>query len=157
MDLEELFAGRGVDVPQMMGRLRGIALGLGLPWGERTRTYSTRRAQELGAWAEERGRGAEFRRRVFLAYFAEGRNIARSEELTRVAGESGLDPAEAGRVLRESRYGPAVDEAWGRARRLGISAVPTHVFGGRLAAGYLPWEALDRLLSGAAEGSDSRD
>ncbi len=156
MDLEELFAGRGVDVPRMMGRLRGIALGLGLPWGDRTRTYNTRRAQELGVWAEERGRGAEFRRGVFLAYFAEGRNIARTDELTRVAGECGLDPAEAGRVLRESRFGPAVDEAWGRARRLGISAVPTHVFGGRLAAGYLPWEELERFLSGDAGGTGGR-
>jgi predicted DsbA family dithiol-disulfide isomerase len=157
MDLEELFAGRGLDVPRLMGRLRGIALGLGLPWGERTRTYNTRGAQELGAWAEERGRGAEFRRGVFLAYFAEGRNVARAEELTRLAGEAGLDPAEARRVLREGRFGPVVDEAWRRARRLGISAVPTHAFRGRLDAGYLPWEALDRFLSGAAERSAGRE
>ena len=138
-------------MPRMMGRLRGIALSLGLPWGDRTRTYNTRRAQELGAWAEERGRGAEFRRGVFLAYFAEGRNIARTGELTRLAGEAGLDPVEAGRVLREGRSGPVVDEAWGRARRLGVSAVPTHAYRGRLEAGYLPREALDRFLSGDAE------
>ncbi len=152
MDLEELFAGRGVDVPRLMERLRGTALGLGLPWGERTRTYNTRRAQELGAWAEARGRGAEFRRGVFRAYFAEGRNIARTEELTRVAEDAGLDPGEAGRVLREGSFGPAVDEAWRRAQRLGVSAVPTHAFGGRVEAGYLPWEALDRFLFGDAEG-----
>ena len=58
--LEALFAGRSVDIPAMLARLRQVATELNLPWGERTMTFNSRLAQELGKWAEDRGRGEAF-------------------------------------------------------------------------------------------------
>ncbi|MBI5064136.1 MAG: DsbA family protein, partial [Desulfatitalea sp.] len=70
--LDDLFAGRGVDIPAVLARLKSTAAGLGLPFTERSMTYNSRRAQELGKWAEESGQGEAFHRRAFEAYFAHG-------------------------------------------------------------------------------------
>jgi len=43
----------------MMVRLKNAADAEGLPWGTRKMTYNSRLAQELGKWAEEKGRGDE--------------------------------------------------------------------------------------------------
>ena len=47
LNLEELFAGRNLDIEQMMQNLRKVAFDMGLPWGERRKTYNSRLAQEL--------------------------------------------------------------------------------------------------------------
>ena len=50
--LEDLFAGRGVDVDAMYARMKGLMEAEGLPYGKRTHTYNSRLAQELGKWAD---------------------------------------------------------------------------------------------------------
>lgn len=148
-ELADLFAGRGIDVADVVQRLRAVARGLGLPLGDRTRTYNSRRAQELARWADAHGKGGAFRKAVFRAYFAEGRNIGRIEELARLADEAGLPGAEARRVVEQGRFAAEVDRDWAEARRRGITAVPTHVFRGRVVAGYLPFEELSALVLGS--------
>ena len=54
---------------QAITRLKRAAEELGLPLGERKKTYNSRRAQELGKWAETAGKGDEFHDAVFCAYF----------------------------------------------------------------------------------------
>jgi predicted DsbA family dithiol-disulfide isomerase len=73
--LEELFAGRPINIEEMLARMRNIAGELGLPFGDRQKTYNSRLAQELGKWAESQGKGDEFHDAAFRAYFAEGLNI----------------------------------------------------------------------------------
>lgn len=143
MELEELFRGR-VDLAGVMERLRLTAAELGLPLAERTRTTNSRRAQELGEWAEAQGRGEEFRRAVFHAYFAEGMNIGPEEEIVAVAAGAGLDAAEAREVLRTGRFAGAVDAAWARSRRLGVTSVPTHLLERRLLVGFHRYGELAR-------------
>jgi len=104
VDLADLFAGRGIDLAASFARLRTVADEVGLPLGERARTFNSRRAQELGKWAEEKGRGEVFRAAVYRAYFVAGCNIARPEELVEIASEISLDKDEALQVLRERRY-----------------------------------------------------
>ena len=74
-----------------MEHLKNVAAELGLPWGLRTRTYNSRRAQELGKWTEALGKGDEFHLAVFQAYFGDGRNIADISVLKEIAGVIGLD------------------------------------------------------------------
>jgi len=59
----------------MVRRLRFQAMELGLPFGERTITCNSRLAQELGLWAESKGKGKQFHNAAFRAYFAEGHNL----------------------------------------------------------------------------------
>jgi predicted DsbA family dithiol-disulfide isomerase len=145
--LEDLFAGRGLDIPQMITHLKRTADGLGLPFGMRTMTYNSRRAQELGKWAEAQGCGETFHKNVFQAYFAQGRNIAQPAVLKNLAALVGLDPDQAEQVLSEGRYAEAVDRDWERSRQIGITAVPTFICNGRGLVGAQPYEALKELVN----------
>lgn len=147
--LDELFAGRGLDIPMMLARLKGAADELGLPFTTRTMTYNSRRAQELGKWAEEMGRGEAFHQAAFKAYFAQGCNIAQAEVLRELASEVGLDPAAATEVLRQGRYRSQVDEDWQRCREIGITAVPTFQMNGRLLVGAQPYDAIRNMALAA--------
>ncbi len=92
--LEAMFAGRGVDLQAMHQRMTELMQQEGLPYGERTHTYNSRLAQELGKWADTRGVDA-IHDALYRAYFVENRNIADIEELVRLAEDTGLPPAEA--------------------------------------------------------------
>ncbi len=145
--LEDLFAGRGLDIPKMVAHLKQTADRLGLPFTARTMTYNSRRAQELGKWAEIMGQGEAFHRAVFEAYFAQGRNIAQADVLMDLATAVGLDPVAAQAVLKEDRYKSAVDEDWQRCYEMGIRAVPTFFMNGRLLVGAQPYDAIKSLVT----------
>ena len=130
----------------MLARLQQVAREEGLPFGERTMTYNSRLAQELGKWAEEMDAGDCFHQKVFEAYFAEGKNIGLIEELLTVARTCGLSPDEAREVLVQRRYRKAVDQDWERSRRMGIRAVPSFFNGREVLVGAQPLEALERFI-----------
>ncbi|MCB2193426.1 MAG: DsbA family protein [Deltaproteobacteria bacterium] len=150
--LEELFAGRGKDIPAMLERLKAVAAEEGLPWGMRTMTFNSRRAQELGKWAEEQGKGEAFHSAMFHAYFAEGQNIYDPAVLTRQAGKVGLEPDEALEAVESGRYAQAVDDDWSYSRQRGISAVPSFLAGRRLLVGAQPYNQLKNLIDAARTG-----
>jgi len=146
MELAELFAGREAMIRDMQARLQQIAAAEGLPLTQRTRTCNSRRAQELGKWAESLGRGDEFRRAVYHAYFVEGVNIGLREELVKIAATAGLPLAEAEATLATRSFAPAVDADWQRAGELRITAVPTHLCGGKRLSGFSSYEDFVRLI-----------
>jgi len=146
MRLEELFRGRDIDLPSSMERLKKVAAELGLPWGIRSRTYNSRRAQELGKWAESLNKGDEFHMAVFKAYFAHGRNIADISVLKEIAATIGLDPQEAEQALAERTFKEAVDRDWDYSRICGLTAVPTFLADGRIVVGAQPYEVLECLV-----------
>jgi predicted DsbA family dithiol-disulfide isomerase len=76
----------------MQERLRQVAAAEGVPLAERSRTCNSRRAQELGKWAEEQGRGEVYHRAVYHAYFVEGRNIVLVDELNWKSGTKSSPP-----------------------------------------------------------------
>jgi predicted DsbA family dithiol-disulfide isomerase len=144
--LEDLFRARRADIEETMARLKRVARELGLPLGERKRTYNSRFAQELGKWAETEGLGDPFHDAIFRAYFVEGRNIGDPEELADLADKAGLPREEAAAVLRTRRFREAVDADWERSRELDISAVPTFVAGGEQLVGAQPYETLSAFV-----------
>jgi predicted DsbA family dithiol-disulfide isomerase len=144
--LEELFAGRNMDIPAMMARLKSVADAEGLPWGTRKKTYNSRLAQEMGKWAEEKGKGEEFHNAVFRAYFVEGKNIGGKEVLIELAKKVGLPVKEAKEVLESRSFMAAVDEDWKLSMRKGITAVPTFVLDHQAVVGAQPYEVLESFL-----------
>jgi predicted DsbA family dithiol-disulfide isomerase len=132
-----------------MWHLKQVAAELGLPWGMRTRTYNSRRAQELGKWAEALGKGGEFHKTVFQAYFADGRNIADISVLKEIAEKLGLDGQMAEQALAERTFKAAVDRDWEYSRTCGITAVPTFMIEGRKVIGAQPYQALEDLVRAA--------
>ena len=146
LKLEELFAGRNVDIDEMMTRLREAADESGLPLGKREKTFNSRLAQELGKWAESRGKGDLFHNAVFRAYFVDGKNIGKIPVLAELAGSVGL-PAEKAREVLESRaFEQTVDQDWSRSHAMGVTAVPTFVMNSQTAVGAQPYEVLEQLM-----------
>lgn len=146
LTLEELFAGRNIDIGKARERLRQVARELGLPLGERKKTYNSRLAQELAKWAERKGIGDKFHRAVFNAYFVEGVNIGKVDELVRLSQPLGLPEEEAKEVLKSRTYKKEVDSDWNRCYAMGITAVPTFAIDHQKVVGFQPYEALEQLL-----------
>jgi predicted DsbA family dithiol-disulfide isomerase len=145
-ELTELLGVRAEQLSAMQARLREVAAAEGLPIAERSRTYNSRRAQELGKWAESKGKGDDWRRAVYHAFFVQGRNIALAEELAAIATQSGLPAAEAREVLADGSFAAAVEADWRRAGELGVSAVPTHLCAGRRLVGFSGYDGFVRLI-----------
>jgi predicted DsbA family dithiol-disulfide isomerase len=146
MELAELFAGREAEIRAMQDRLSQLAAAEGLPLAPRSRTCNSRRAQELGKWAETRGMGDPFRRAIYQAYFVDGCNIALVDELIRIASSVGLPADEAGAVLAQGSFAAAVDADWRRAGDLRITAVPTHLCEGKRLAGFSSYDDFVSLI-----------
>ncbi len=149
MSLQELFAGRNLDIPAMMQRLKSVAADLDLPLGERTKTFNSRLAQELAKWAETQDRGDAFHMAVFRAYFVDGRNIGKEEVLVNLAEKAGLSAEEARKVLKSRTFRQAVDQDWSLAHQMGITAVPTFVFNRQMLVGAQPYETLAQFIDQA--------
>ena len=144
--LEELFAGRNIDIDQMMDHLKQVASKLGLPFGERKKTYNSRLAQELGKFAERKGKGDEFHNAVFRAYFVDGQNIGKTSILVQLAESVHLNGKDAQKVIQDRTYKDAVDLDWKRSYELGVTAVPTFLFNEQRLVGTQNFETLEKLL-----------
>ena len=135
-----------MDIGKMMLRLKKVADELGLPLGERKKTYNSRLAQELAKWAESKGRGDEFHDAVFRAYFVDGKNIGKREELVALATSMGLPAEEARTILQSRTFQDAVDSDWAKSHEMGITAVPTFVIDKQTVVGAQPYEVLEQFL-----------
>ena len=149
--LADLFKGAQIDINKVQARLKEVAADLGLPLGERSRTYNTRLAQELAKWAETQRPGDAFHRAVFKAYFAEGRDIGAIDQLVDIADTSGLSGEAARKALLSGAYKSAVDADWERCEKMGITAVPTFVMGTGRITGAQPYEVLEKFLRTSIE------
>jgi len=144
--MADFYAGRGMDPHQMYLEMKARMDAEGLPYGERTHTYNSRMAQELGCWADTQPGGEALHDALFRAYFVSRRNIGDIEVLMDVVGEVGLDVEEARRVLEERRFSEQVDPHWEKSRRYGITGVPTFVAAGHGVVGAQPYEALEQFM-----------
>jgi len=147
--LEDLFAGRGYDVPKMQAQMRARMQAEGLPYGNRSMTYNSRLAQELGAWADGQPGGEAIHDALFRAYFVDARNIGDPEVLVEIAASVGLPPAQAREVLDKRTHKAAIDADWEKSHRYGVTGVPTFVIGSNGVVGAQPYEALEALVKQA--------
>jgi predicted DsbA family dithiol-disulfide isomerase len=146
LTLEELFAGRPVDIKQVLAHLNRTAKDLGLPFGKRQRTYNSRLAQELGKLAEEQGCGQQYHMAAFRAYFADGLNIGLQSTLVELGTSIGLSAEQVLEVLEKRTFEEAVDKDWMRSYQLGVKAVPTFIINGMSLVGAQPYEKLVQLM-----------
>jgi predicted DsbA family dithiol-disulfide isomerase len=148
LPLKDLFAGRGLDLEAMHARMKGLMDAEGLAYNRRSHTYNSRLAQELAKWADSQPGFEKIHDALYRAYFVEGRNLADIEALVAIAASVGL-PADAAReVLTRRTFKQAVDADWEKARRYGITGVPSFVAGGRKVVGAHPYEVLVELVRG---------
>jgi predicted DsbA family dithiol-disulfide isomerase len=127
----------------------------GLPYGPRKHWYDSKPAHQAYLWADERGAGDSFKRRLFEAYFVGDKNIASPDLLAGIAADLGLDGDDLRAALAEGRYRERVEAEYEEAREVGVTAVPTFVAGGYALVGAHPIENLRKLM--AHVGAARRD
>jgi len=147
--LADLFAGRGVDRKAMNAQMKARMDAEGLPYGERTMTYNSRLAQEVGKWADTQPGGEAIHDAMFRAYFVEARNIGDPAVILEIVKQAGLSVDGAREVIEKRTFKDAVDEDWALSRQLGVTGVPTFVAGRYGVVGAQPYETLERLVEKA--------
>ena len=153
--LADLFAGRSAEQRKSMhAQMKARMDAEGLPYGERTMTYNSRLAQELGKWADTQPGGEAIHDALFRAYFVDARDISQPAVLLEIAQQVGL-PVDAARKILESRtFKAAIDADWDLSRRYGVTGVPTFVAGRYGVVGAQPYEALEQLVQKAANETE---
>jgi predicted DsbA family dithiol-disulfide isomerase len=153
--LADLFAGRNLDLRAMHAQMKARMTAEGLPYGERTMTYNSRLAQELGKWADTQPGGEAMHDALFRAYFVEVRDISQASVLLDIAERVGLSADGAREVLEQRTFKDAVDADWALSRQYGITGVPTFVAGRYGVVGAQPYEALEELVRKVAPRGDA--
>ena len=153
--LADLFAGHNLDLKAMHAQMKARMDAEGLPYGERTRTYNSRLAQELGKWSDTQPGGEAIHDALFRAYFAEARDISQPAVLLDIARKVGLSVDATRDVLEKRTFKDAVDADWKLSREYGITGVPTFVAGQYGVIGAQPYEALVQLVQKATPRADT--
>ena len=151
ISIEELFAGRDIDLDAMYTRMKTLMDEEGLPYGQRSHTYNSRLAQELGKWADTQPGGEAIHDALYKAYFVEGQNIGDIEVLVAIAAAVGLNADEARQVVEQRTFKDAIDADWSKSRSYGVTGVPTFVAGGYGVVGAQPYETLAQLIEKVGE------
>ena len=154
--MEELFAGRNVDLKANYETMKARMDAEGLEYGQRTHSYNSRLAQELGKWADTQPGGEAIHNALYRAYFIDNNNLADIDVLVAVAESVGL-PGDAAREVLESRsFEAEIDADWAKSREYGVTGVPTFVAGGYGVVGAQPYEALEGLMKQVAADAEQR-
>jgi predicted DsbA family dithiol-disulfide isomerase len=120
----------------------------GLPHADAIeRVSNSRRALTLAEYAREQGRFDEVHRRLFRAYWVDGRDIGADEVLLEVAEDAGLDPAEAATRLDDPALLRTIADQTELAIGHGAGGVPAWAIDERvLVPGAQPHEVFERVL-----------
>ena len=141
-------------------RLRGGELGFKFAMatdagGGRSRIYNTFDAHRLLHWAATVGLDKQkaLKEGLFAAYFTDGQSPASHDVLVRVAGQVGLDPAQAQAVLSSDLYAAEVRTQAQFYTGQGIRSVPAVIVNDKhLISGGQPVEVFEQALRRIAAG-----
>ena len=145
--MTDLFAGRSeTEMKARQDQMKSLMEQEGLPYGERTHTYNSRLAQEIGAWADTQEGGNVMHDALYRAYFVNTKNIGDPDVLLEIVEANGLSVNEARKVLEERTFKDVVDGDWSKSREYGVTGVPTFVAAGHGVVGAQPYETLEKFL-----------
>ncbi|MGC4810202.1 DsbA family oxidoreductase [Micromonospora sp. DT228] len=135
---------------QMVDHVTQVAAGDGLRLDyDRAVIANTFDAHRLVSWATDQGRAAEMVEALYQAHFNHGVDVGSREALATLAGEIGLDAADALRFLDSDERVADVSAQLAEAQGLGISSVPTFVLAGKYAVSGA--QEVQTLLAALAE------
>ena len=145
--LIELFGSNQEDIDQKNERMKELMILENLPYKNRTHTYNSRLAQEIGAWAQSIDNETSIHDNFFEAYFVQGLNVGLESVILDVVSKSGLNPEEARKVIKNRLFMKNIDEDWNKSRSYGVTGVPTYVYQKQSMVGAQPHENLVQFLN----------
>ncbi|KGR75532.1 DsbA family oxidoreductase [Ureibacillus sinduriensis] len=109
-------------------------------------------AHRLAKWANTIGKGAELSERLLKSYFLEGGSIGKQEVLLSLAGDVGLEQAEAQEILKGDQFLDEVQQDISEAQDLGVRGVPFFVVDNKYGiSGAQPKALFDQTIAKAAD------
>jgi predicted DsbA family dithiol-disulfide isomerase len=133
-------------IEERMRNLTEAAQSLDLPFNAPGMIYNSRSAQELGLWAESKGRGDAFLKALYKAYFVDSKNIAEISVLSELAASVGLPSQDVEGILKAGTFKDRVDQDWATAEEMNILVLPTFVVNRNRLVGAQPYHKLQRLM-----------
>jgi predicted DsbA family dithiol-disulfide isomerase len=120
------------EVRRMIGQITDVATTVGLDFDyDHVHQTNTIRAHELLHFAKSKGLQLELTERLLKAYFVEGHHVGHIDVLAELAGDVGLDPAEAVAALEAHTFLADVKADVAQAQAYGIQGVPFFVIDGK--------------------------
>jgi predicted DsbA family dithiol-disulfide isomerase len=138
--LQDMFGCGPEEIEAKNTRMKGLMETEGLSYNDRSHTYNSRLAQEIGTWADTQAGGEAIHDKFYEAYFVNGRNVGDLYVIIDVVKSAGLD---------ERRFKGAVDADWEKSHSYGVTGVPTFVCKGQGLVGAQPYEGLEQLMQEA--------
>lgn len=135
-----------MSVEQMVGDMQDIASAYDVPFGDIKNNYNTRLMQEVGLWAQEKGRGLAFQAEGLKANFVTNENVSDTDVLLKLVSNIGLDSLEARLVIEDRLYSDAVDADWQAVQKYDIVAAPTHIIENERLVGAQSYQALEKFV-----------
>ena len=106
----------------------------------------TRMAHEGFQFAKKAGKALEYNARVFHAFFQEDHDIGDLAELTKLAGEIGLDESSFRAALESGEFAEPHKQSLKKAMEFGVNSVPSVLIDGKVLQGVYDPKALRSLL-----------
>jgi predicted DsbA family dithiol-disulfide isomerase len=147
--LQDMFGCEPEEIEAKNTRMKGLMQDEGLAYNDRSHTYNSRLAQEIGTWADTQDGGDAIHDKFYQAYFVDGRNVGDIDVIIDIVKSAGLDENEARAVLDKRRFKDAVDADWAKSHSYGVTGVPTFVCNGQGLVGAQPYEGLAQLVEQA--------
>lgn len=144
--LQELFECDLKEIKAKNIQMKNLMIAEGLAYNDRTHTYNSRLAQEVGMWAESQMMADNIHDKFYQAYFVEGRNIGDIEVIIEIIKSIGLDEDEGRAIIAERRYADGVDSNWTKSRNNNIYGVPTYAIDGHTLGGAQPYNVLQEFM-----------
>ena len=122
-------------------------------------TPSTRLALEATEYAKLKGVGEEFHMAAYAAYWGEGVDLGKMENLKPIGESVGLDWSDLSHHLDERTHKESVENQYKEALGVGVTGIPAYVLGKFFFTGAQPYDLFkqvaERALVSAQQDEDA--
>lgn len=100
---------------------------------EKALSFNTIDVHRLWQWSKTLGKSSELKEALMIAYFTDGIDLSKEENVLQVVENCGIDKLEAQAILKSNQFSNEVDEDIYHASQIGVRGVPFFVLNNQFA------------------------
>jgi predicted DsbA family dithiol-disulfide isomerase len=100
---------------------------------DKSLSFNTMDVHRLWQWSKTLGKSSELKEALMLAYFTDGIDLSKEENVLQVIENCGLDKLEAESIFKSNQFSNEVDEDIYHASQIGVRGVPFFVLNNQFA------------------------